>query len=150
MEKIFIRLVTQEDIVSFLIREKTFCDYSHVEFVLDDGTTIGAHSSGGVAIRPSNYAKFTKVAKFAVSVTPEQKAAILAFAHAQVGKGYDYGAIASDLLSKDLHSRGKWDCSELVVAAFAAGGAPLLRMSETIDRYTPRDILLSLQITPVQ
>jgi uncharacterized protein YycO len=143
METIKIRFVTCADLVSALIRDKTFCAYSHVEFVLDDGTTLGAHASGGVAIRPANYDVFTKIAVFAVSVSQSQKDVIFSFAQAQVGKPYDFGAIAGLVVDRDWRDTSKWFCSELVAAAFEQA-EPLLRVPDSVDRITPRDLLLSL------
>lgn len=148
MATIRIRFVTCADLVSLLIREKTFCDYSHVEFVLDDGTTLGAHASGGVRVRPANYDTFTKVAVFDVTVTDEEKSKILAFAHAQLGKPYDFGAIAGLVVNRDWRDPSKWFCSELVTAAFEQA-KPLLRVADSIDRITPRDVLLSTELVPV-
>jgi hypothetical protein len=108
MQNIKLRFVTCGDLVSALIRDKTFCAYSHVEFVLNDGTTLGAHAEGGVAIRPANYDNFTKIAVFNVPVaTDEVKASILAFAMAQVGKPYDFGAIAGLVLNRDWRNTSK-------------------------------------------
>ena len=140
-----IRFVTEDDLVSALIREKTWCDYSHVEFVLDDGTTLGAHFDGGVRIRPADYAKFTKIAEFAVSMTVEQKFAIMSFAQAQIGKAYDTGAIAGVLLHRDWRDADRWFCSELVAAAFEHA-VPLLSVRESVNRIVPRDLLLSLRL----
>lgn len=140
---ITIRFVTEDDLVSALIRQHTWCEYSHVEFVLDDGTTLGAHFSGGVRIRPINYANFTKVAEFVVTMTVEQKFAIMSFANAQVGKAYDCGAIAGVLLHRDWRDTDKWFCSELVAAAFEQA-VPLLNVNESVNRIVPRDLLLSL------
>lgn len=140
-----LRFVTEDDLVSALIREKTWCDYSHVEFLLDDGTTLGARSSGGVQIRPTDYAKFSKIRVFSVACTVEQKFQIESFAKAQVGKAYDTGAIAGLLAHRDWRDPDKWFCSELVAAAFELA-VPLLRIPDSVDRVTPRDLLLSVRL----
>lgn len=143
---ITIRFVTEDDLVSALIRDKTWCDYSHVEFVLDDGSTLGAHFDGGVAIRPADYSKFTKLQLFVIPCTPEQKEAILYFANFQLGKPYDTEAIAGMVAHRDWSDEGKWFCSELVTAAFHYGGLPLIRVPDNVDRITPRDLLLSVRL----
>lgn len=143
MATVTIRLVTEHDPVSDIIRAETWCTYSHVEFVLDDGTTLGAHASGGVAIRPIDYAKFTAEQRFTLHVADEQKAAILGYAHAQVGKPYDFLDIVGILTHRDWRSPKRWICSELVAAAFEKGGFPLLNAGEAVNRITPRDIYLS-------
>src|SRR5690348_10753250 len=108
--QIKLRFVTEDDLVSALIRRHTWCEYSHVEFVLDTGTTLGARFDGGVAIRPADYAKFTRVAEFVIPVTVEQKFQIMSFAQAQIGKAYDCEAIAGVLLHRDWRNADKWFC----------------------------------------
>lgn len=142
---ITIRFVTCDDIVSALIRRHTWCDYSHVEFVLDDGTTLGAHLDRGVAIRPSNYDSFTKIDTFVIPMTAEQKATIMAFARDQVGKAYDKTAIAGLVFHRDWRNKDQWFCSELVAASFEQA-LPLLNVPSSVDRITPRDLLLSLRL----
>lgn len=144
-ETIRIRFVTEDGLISALIREKTWCDYSHVEFVLDDASTLGAHFSGGVAIRPADYATFTKIEEFDIPVSAEQKQLIMNFAYAQVGKPYDTGAIAGIVAHRDWSDPGKWFCSELVAAAFNVA-LPLIRVPDNVDRITPRDLLLSVRL----
>jgi uncharacterized protein YycO len=143
-----IRFVTEDDLVSALIRQHTWCEYSHVEFVLDDGTTLGAHFSGGVAIRPANYAKFTRVAEFVVLTTVARKLTIMSFAHAQVGKDYDCSAIAGDLMHRDWRDDAKWFCSELVTVGFEQAD-PILAPRVGVNRIVPRDLLLSLRLLVV-
>jgi uncharacterized protein YycO len=140
-----IRFVTEDSLVSALIRQHTWCEYSHVEFLLDDGTTLGAHASGGVRIRPADYDKFTKIAVFEVRMTVEQKFQIMSFAQAQLGKAYDCEAIAGIVLHRDWRASDKWFCSELVAAAFEQA-LPLLNVQESVNRIVPRDLLLSLQL----
>jgi uncharacterized protein YycO len=138
-----IRFVTSDDIISGLIREKTWSQYSHCEFVLDDGTTLGAHADGGVKIRPAAYAVFTATKIIHLTVTDEQKAAVLAFATAQIGKPYDMAAIAGIVAHRDWRSPDKWFCSELVAAALEAGKV-IDPIDLNIDRVVPRDVLMFL------
>jgi uncharacterized protein YycO len=142
---IMIRFVTCDDIVSALIRQHTWCDYSHVEFVLDDGATLGAHADRGVAVRPANYDSFTKIDTFVVPMTVEQKFEIMSFANAQIGKAYDMTAIAGIVFHRDWRNKNQWFCSELVAAAFEQA-LPLLNVPSSVDRITPRDLLLSLRL----
>ena len=118
MESISIRFVTEKDVISQAIRGVTWSAFSHVEFVLDDGTTLGAHASGGVAIRPIDYDVFSNEERYRIAVTAEAKAAILAYAHAQVGKPYDFTDIAGIMLHRDWRNEDRWICSELVTACF--------------------------------
>lgn len=146
MANIIIRFVTQEDVESIAIRAYTWCAFSHVEFVLDDGTTLGARTdhNPGVQIRPINYAKFSNEERYNIPVTDEQKAIIMAFAHAQVGKPYDVKDIFGIFTHRDWRDDGSWICSELVTAAFEKGGVYLLNsQSEYVNRVTPADDYLS-------
>lgn len=149
MAFITLRFTAESDLVSASIRFKTWCGFSHCEFVLDDGTTLAARSSGGVAIRPLNYAKFSQVAYYTVEVTDAEKKAILDFARAQLGKGYDFEAIAGVVVHRDWRSKDRWFCSELVAAAFEVA-KPLVNVSPNVDRIVPRDILLSTLLKPAQ
>lgn len=146
MSVIRLRFVTEDDLVSALIREKTFSPYSHVEFLLDDGTTLGARHEDGVQIRPFNYAHFSRTEILSAAVTDDEKRAILAFAHAQVGKPYDTGAILGLCADRDWRDPTKWFCSELCTAAFQQAH-PVLRIADNIDRITPRDLLLSPELS---
>ncbi len=126
MATIRLRFVTTGDWVCFLIRLTTWSEFSHVEFLLDNGTTLGAHAQGGVRIRPQNYDRFTRIQIVEVEVTEPEKAAILKFAHAQVGKGYDFLDIFGIFFHRDWRDDRRWICSELVAAAFESGRVPLL------------------------
>lgn len=143
MATLTIRFVTSDDIISALIRDKTWSQYSHVEFILDDGTTLGAHADGGVKIRPLDYAVFMATKIIKISVTDDQEASVMAFAHAQVGKAYDMGAIAGIVAHRDWRSPDKWFCSELVAAALEQGNV-FHPIADNIDRVVPRDVLLLL------
>lgn len=144
METIIIRFVTESDPVSASIRAFTWSNFSHVEFILDDGTALGAHAKGGVAIRPIDYAKFTNEERYKILVSPEQKRDILAYAHSQVGKPYDYTDIIGIVLHRDWRAEDHWICSELVAAAFEKGGLPLLYAPiDKVNRITPGDVYLT-------
>ncbi len=67
----------------------------------------------------------------------------LAFAHAQVGKPYDYTAIAGFLARRDWREDDSWFCSELQAAAFEAGRRPLLNPTISINRISPGLLELS-------
>lgn len=143
MAEIILRFVTEKDPISQAIRDVTWSAFSHVEFMLDDGTTLGAHANGGVRIRPIDYAIFSNEERYRVTVTDDQKATILAYAQAQLGKPYDFTDIFGILLHRDWRKDDGWICSELVAACFEKA-MPLLHAAvDAIDRVTPRDVYLS-------
>lgn len=76
-----------------------------------------------------------------MNTTPALPTAILDFALAQVGKGYDYRGIFGFIARKDIARAGRWFCSELVSAAFAQAGASLLRMEP--NKVSPGDLATS-------
>lgn len=54
-------------------------------------------------------------------------AAGVAWAEKQIGKGYDYGALFSNLLRENLQSRSRYDCAELLESAVVAAGRERFR-----------------------
>ena len=142
-----IQLVTAPGVVSWLIRRATFSDYSHVDYVLDAGTSherlLGAHIEDGVRIRQPNYEKFLTRRRFAVAVPQAAFKTLESFLISQVGKPYDKGAIVNLLVQRDWRASDKWFCSELIAAAFEHAGIPLLNPSVQVWRITPRDLTLS-------
>lgn len=127
---------------SWLIRRFTWSPFSHVDLVLPDGRLLGARGSGGVAIRDQD--EFSAVAQFQV----DAPASVLDIAASQVGKPYDWEALAGFVSRRDWQDNDSWFCSELVAWAFAQAGSPLLRTTN-LNRITPRDLLLSPLLMPL-
>jgi uncharacterized protein YycO len=146
---ITIQLSTQKwDIASALIRWFTWSDFSHVDIVITSAVEevlIGSRLSGGVKVRPSNYAKFSKTKRLSVELSYESETELYQFLFKQLHKPYDWRAI----LNFAFHRRRNWKeddswfCSELVAAAFDNVRHPLLNIAEN-DRVTPRDVEVSL------
>lgn len=142
---IFVQLVTEEwNPVSAAIRYTTRSWCSHAEFYdTDNKITLGSRSHGGVKIRPSKD-RYTKIERFtAIGIDDAFE-----WAKTQIGKSYDYSAIAGILFNRNWRDGKRWFCSELISAAFEEIGHPLLAVRETVDvwRVTPRDLLLSLNL----
>lgn len=98
--------------------------YSHVDFVLPDGTLLGARSDKiggkppGVQIRPPNYDTWlrrTVVAKEVSAVTLDR---CMGLAYSQIGKPYDKTAIWGFAAGRDWRADDSWFCSELVTWIF--------------------------------
>jgi hypothetical protein len=81
---------------------------------------LGARSDGGVLIRPSNYAPFSRTQRVTLPATDEQTDAFHAFLQAQVGKKYDMTAIVAFAFDRDWREDDSWFCSELQAAALEA------------------------------
>ncbi len=125
---------------SWAIRKFTWSEYSHVDFVLPDGTLLGATGAKGVAIRPAE--QYSACDRFVV----DAPASVLDIAASQQGKPYDWPAILGFVTQHNWQQENAWFCSELVFWAFNQAGCPLLRAPK--HRITPRDLLLSPSLIP--
>ena len=144
MSTITLQFSTNNSIGARLIRWFTWSEYSHVDFVLEDGRLLGAQSDGVFIRKPNNH--YTKVQRVSV----EAPASVLKHARSQIGKPYDYGGIFGIILRRNWHDPKRWFCSEYVAWAFKEAKAPLLR-TERANRITPRDLLLSpLLMGPIE
>jgi len=132
---------------SRLIRFFTWSDFSHVDLVLANQDLLGARMSGGVRIRKGTERTFSKVAQFGVHVPATIEEQVIAFLFGQIGKPYDWGAIFGLVFRRNWQKTDSWFCSELIAAAFQQAGFPLLR--ETLNRITPRDLVMSPLLLPL-
>jgi len=142
---ITIRFVTGHDPVSDGIRAFEYGFWAtHVEALMPDGTLLGAHAQGGVQARPNGYDKteFTRELYVSIPATPAQTDAFHSFLRAQVGKPYDFRAIAGLALQRDWQSEDSWFCSELQAAALCHCGVFPPHLATEFNRVTPRDVLL--------
>lgn len=125
--------------------------YTHAEFCwpLENPSPsqyLGAQPSGGVQVRPADYLGDAPFDTFAVEVTQDQARLMRLFLTAQIGKPYDFRAIAGmvfqwlDKGTKDA----AWFCSELLFYTFSHIRKRLLNIPEKqSDRVTPRDLGVS-------
>lgn len=141
-----LRFVTGSDPTSRLIAAWQKDGWAtHVEAVLANGSLLGAHREGGVAIRPKGYDAATMTRELPVdlvtldSMTEE----FYDFLHDQVGKPYDMTAIEGLVLGRDWREPDSWICSELIAAALEACGY-FPRLSSSVNHITPRDLELIL------
>ena len=135
------RLVTTEGSVSEAIRFVSRGTVSHVEFLLDDCTTLGAQYPDGVQIRPVDYATFSADFRYSTECTQAQYDQARTFLLAQVGKPYDFFDIGSILFNRNWHDPSKWICSELWAATMESAG--LIRpLHAALNLITPEDCLL--------
>lgn len=136
-----VRFVDGPGFVSDFIKFWTWSEWSHVDVWTPDGW-LGARSNGGVQIRPWDYTKVDKEEIRVITLDDATEANIMNWLHAQIGKPYDYLAIAGMPFRQDWQNDSRWFCSELVAAAFAQAGVPLLD-ADHYNRITPRDLYLS-------
>lgn len=138
-----LQIVTQKwDPISAAIRYSTRSWASHAEFVnVTAGETLGARSIGGVKLRPYGRDRYTRREQFTAGGIDNA----YEWALAQIGKPYDFSAIAGIAFDRDWRDESRFFCSELIALAFEKVGAPILstRPSSAAYRITPRDLLLS-------
>lgn len=136
--KIRLRLSSSRDAIGYAIKLFTWSEWTHVDFLLDDGRYLGAIPLKGVIIHtlPADRERFLEI-----DVTKRQHDKILEFAMAQLGKPYDYSAIFGFLLRRNWQEDDSWFCSELVATSFIAAGKRLF--DETANKISPRDISIN-------
>jgi uncharacterized protein YycO len=136
MAKVKLRFTKNSSVVSKLIRLFTWSEFSHVEFVLNEGL-LGAQVDG-VKIRPFDYAKCEYVYRY-VDCTIPQYNLVIDYATKQIGKPYDFTGIINLALHRNWREKDSWFCSELVAASFEAAGIYLIR--DDVTRITPQMLL---------
>ncbi len=129
---------------ALLVRTVTWSWCAHVGFSLNDGFVLDATPEHGVDIRKTVDDSTTLY--FDVDVPHEP---IMAVAMTQIGKPYDFRGCLGIGLHRDWQDEGYWFCSELVTWVCLKAGFPILRVDH-VDRITPRDLLLSPHLIPVQ
>jgi hypothetical protein len=144
---ITIRFVTGGDPVSDGIRAFEYGFWAtHTEALMPDGSLLGAHAKGGVLARDHDYDKseFTRELYVAIPSTPEQADAFYSYLREQVGKPYDFLAIAGIALRRDWRSENSWFCSELIASALSQANVHVFpsHLAEDFNHVTPRDVLL--------
>jgi hypothetical protein len=157
MATVRIRLVTSRDIVSDVIRAAQLgFTFTHAEAEVPGGY-LGAHASGGVAIRPVGYDAGPGMQErfYALEATPEQADAFQAFLAAQCGKPYDFAAIADFVAAAVGHSEGlqaenawrdpaRWFCSELMAAALIVADIFPAALAAGARHVTPQNLAFAL------
>lgn len=144
MNRITFQFSSSRDPLSALIRWFSHSNYSHVDLVRNDGSLLGARFEGGVAVRPDGYANFNRTLR--VTVDSPAARAVYDYAESQVGKPYDWRAIAGFASGRSWMDDDRWFCSELAIASLIRGRffnceMPFLRQS----KITPGDALLILE-----
>lgn len=159
---------TEDGWGSALIRYLSVSDFSHVDLVVprdlihafakfvrdpetrrsleawsDPEGLLGARFTGGVQLRPTNYAHFTRSVRMGC-VVPDAPAGY-AYGFAQIGKLYDKGAIVDFFLHrkrKFTFDAKAWFCNCLNYAIFWKAGKRLLNCDDPLG-LTPQEEYLS-------
>lgn len=118
-------------LVSKAIRFQTRSEYSHVAVRLRDHTVVEAWHVGGVRrlrYPHEGHASGTPVDVFRLDDSFAYDPDLVeAFLLSQLGKKYDFKSVFRFITRRKVVLDDAWFCSELVLAAFAAGGSRLLR-----------------------
>lgn len=124
-------------VIPALIRGFTGSRWSHVALVYEDGVIEAAWPKVRLA-RLDETIKACKAHAYAEFQCPFPYD-VLRAAMSQVGKPYDWTAIAGFLVRRDWQKNDRWFCSELVAWAFQCAGKPLFR-SDAMHRITPHHL----------
>ncbi|MDH0894341.1 MULTISPECIES: YiiX/YebB-like N1pC/P60 family cysteine hydrolase [unclassified Pseudomonas] len=125
---------------SLLIRAVTWSQWSHVALVdIDAGTVIEAAAGHGVREVRLEDAIARASSYQLVDLPSRNPVAIITAARSQIGKPYDWSAIAGIGMHRDWQEEDAWFCSELVAWAAAAAGEEWFRCS-ALRRVLPQHL----------
>lgn len=141
-----IRLATDRNIISDIIRWYTWSQWSHVDLIAPDGKLIGARYKNGVQARPADYGHFTRTLTLEAPKAPDS---IYDWAYQQIGKPYSTRTILGLAFRQDFSDDNEFDCSEFAIMGSIQCGYPFLRTTHA-GRITPRDLALSPLFNVVQ
>ena len=138
MERIQLLFSTTRHPFSGLIRAATWSRWSHVALVAGPHV-IEAVALGGVRQVSKAYA-LQRASDYCLVDLPAHNAqAIIDAARSQIGKPYDWTAVAGLGLHRDWQEDDSWFCSELVAWAADQAGESWFR-PEALRRITPQHL----------
>lgn len=132
-----------KSLISKAIRFQTRSPYSHIGVQLSDGSVVEAWHKGGVqhVESPSTlHTKGTKVDVYRIDRVFDAATAER-FLLEQVGKKYDFSAVARFLSRRNSSANDKYFCSELAEYACLFAGVRLLNGKPS--KHSPRDTVMS-------
>lgn len=138
MDRIQLLFSTTHHPFSALLRAATWSRWSHVSLVAGPHV-IEAVALGGVRQVSKNYA-IQRASDYCLVDLPAHKPqAIIDAARSQIGKPYDWTAVAGLGLHRDWQEEDSWFCSELVAWAAEQAGEAWFR-PEALRRITPQHL----------
>lgn len=123
---------------SWLIRALTWSRWSHCALIVGD-EVIEAAMGAGVRRRPLAGLIAASSAHSIVDLPVQDAAALIRAARSQIGKPYDWPAVAGLILRRNWQETDAWFCSELIAWAAAVTGQPFFR-AEFTWRIYPRHL----------
>lgn len=117
-------------IINSLVRWQTRSHYAHASVLLRDDENVIIQALPGKGVHVARLTDWEGIDKFSIE-SPFDETAVAHFLGRALGRKYDYLSVIRFLTRQKapLHER-RWFCSELVFAAFAAGGLRLLNVDE--------------------
>lgn len=122
------QFVTEDDLGSRVIQWGTSGRASHVGYLLDDDSELGARFdevkvgnktyARGVQIRPKGYAKFAHRTVIGLDVPTTVYTRYREFSFNAIGLPYDWRAILDFVTDRDWREPDSYICSELTAAAW--------------------------------
>ena len=147
MSTISLLFCNARDPLSLAIRAFTWSRWSHVA-IIDGYCAIEARPRVGVTMTETEHL-LLRSHEFELAELPcRDPEAVLAAAASQVGRPYDWSAIAGLALRRDWQADDAWFCSELITWAFAQAGEPLFR-ADCLRRVTPQHLWMLGPAAPV-
>jgi hypothetical protein len=144
MAEFRIRFITESDPISDLIRFVTFSEWSHVEIITETGTYIGAHADGGIEERAADYCKPNHERRYAIPVTDEQYATMMAYARSKIGTPYNFKDIVGLMLHHRMTEVKRSICSQFVEDVGVSAKFLFLNVEPDFDYLiTPETLHLS-------
>lgn len=138
------------------IRGWTWSDWSHTALLFDEPSIVDTpeiiEAVAFKGVISTGYTEFLKRYKYVASVdielTETQYREALALSRAQLGKGYDWFAIAGIVFKRDWHRPDRWICSEMCPWVLESVGNPIIRTDNKLNRVVPQHLwILNLPTT---
>jgi uncharacterized protein YycO len=147
-----LRLIRGHGPLERLVEFATVCQFSHIAMAVDETTLIESKEFHGVRFVPVN--TYPDAEWYTVSCSPETSATAVDFARTKLGLSYGWRDALDDGLREILHipvgtrwqAFRRFDCSSLVVAAYAAAGLPITYRPVP----SPADVIWSPLVQPLK
>lgn len=147
MNTVKVIFTRRHHIGTIILRGFLWSKWSHCA-IIDGDEVIEAAAPKGVGVRSLaeliEESSLYEIIEFPC-VNPD---AIIAAARANVGAPYDWGGIIGIGFRRRWQDDDAWFCSELIAAAFAEAGEPIMRGDAY--RVTPRDLYLPIRLCPTR
>jgi uncharacterized protein YycO len=129
----------------WITRWYEFDEVGHVAMELPNGMILDSVPSAGVSYHEGLCGEV--IYRFVVDCPEATEHVAIEWMMSQVGKPYDWLALAGMAFRRDWRNDSAWYCADLVLRGYEIAGFPLLRL-EHYNRVTPRDLRMSPCLHP--